>query len=129
MQAHIALDHVRHSLCQRLGLTALDQPLRSKVQYFRTPAGRVFGLRVGDLMAGRFNHKSIELILEPVCLPASLASYVECLAQPYRGSSTRQPSKGVDLKDAQTRVRLDSLLALEALLAWYASSQTPVRAA
>lgn len=122
MQAHIALDHVRNNLCQRFGLSALDQPLRSKVQYFRTPAGRVFGVRVGDLIAGRFNHRSIELILEVVDLPAGLISRCERLDQPYRGSSTRQPTKGIDLKDAQTRVRLDSLLALEELLAWYAGS-------
>lgn len=119
MQAHIALDHVRQTLTPRLGLTALDQPLRTKVQYFRTAAGRVFGVRVGDLLAGRFDHKTIELILEPVGVPVSLFTGCEVLDKPYRGSSTRQPTKGVDLKDAQTRVRLDGLAALDELLAWY----------
>jgi len=44
MQAHIALDHVRQTLTPRLGLTVLDQPLRTKVQYFHTAAGRVFNI-------------------------------------------------------------------------------------
>lgn len=51
MQAQIALDHVRHSLGTRLGLTALDQPLRTKVHYFRAAAGRVFGVRAEGLVA------------------------------------------------------------------------------
>lgn len=126
MQAQIALDHVRHTLSIRLGLTALDQPLRTKVQYFRTAAGRVFGVRVGDLEAGRFDHQSIELILEPVNLPEMLSMRCEVLDKPYRGSSTRQPTKGVDLKDAQTRVQVDGLVALDALVGWYAHT---VRAA
>lgn len=122
MQAHLALDQVRHTLSTRLGLTALDQPLRTKVQYFRTAAGRVFGVRVGDLVAGRFDHKTIELILEPVSLPEVLSMRCEVLDKPYRGSSTRQPTKGVDLKDAQTRVRVDGLVALDALVGWYANT-------
>jgi len=122
MQAQLALDHVRHSLSTRLGLTALDQPLRTKVQYFRTAAGRVFGMRVGDLVAGRFDHKTIELILEPVSLPELLSARCEVLDKPYRGSSTRQPTKGVDLKDAQTRVRVEGLVALDALVGWYANT-------
>lgn len=126
MQAQIALDHVRHSLSTRLGLIALDQPLRTKVQYFRTATGRVFGVWVGDLVAGRFDHKTIELILEPVSLPEMLSMRCEVLDKPYRGSSTRQPTKGVDLKDAQTRVRVDGLVALDALVGWYANT---VRAA
>ncbi|KMJ52767.1 hypothetical protein ACG97_11910 [Vogesella sp. EB] len=122
MQAQLALDHVRYTLCPRFGLTALDQPLRTKVQYFRTVAGRVFGLRVGDLLNGRFDHKTIELILEPVSLPAGLSTRCEVLDRPYRGSSTRQPTKGVDLKDAQTRVRVEGLVALDELLGWYAAA-------
>lgn len=92
MQAQIALDYVRQTLSTRFGLTALDQPLRSKVQYFCTTTDRVFGLRVDDLVDGRFDHKTIELILEPVSLPEVLSMHCEVLDKPYRGSSTRQPT-------------------------------------
>lgn len=121
MQAQQALDFIRNTLCTRLALTALDQPLRSKAQYFRTPGGRVFGVLVGDQVAGRFDRKTMELLLEPVSVPASLAMHCEIIPQPYRGASTEQPTKGVALKQAQTRLRFDSLSTLEDLLAWYVS--------
>lgn len=126
MQAQFALDHLRNSLCSRFDLTALDQPLRSKAQYFRTSTGRVFGVLVGDLVAGRFDRKTMELILEPLSLPDGLAMHCKIVAQPYRGSSTEQPTKGVALKHAQIRLRFDSLTGLEALVAWYAGAARAV---
>ena len=121
MKAQHALDFIRQTLCAKYHLSALDVATRSKAQYFRTPENKVFGLLVGDLDGNTFKYGTADLLLEPIQLPAFLENYAEIIPRPYHGSSTEQPTKGVFLKQAQTRVRVQSELGLEAVLAWYAS--------
>lgn len=125
MNAHTALNIIRSDLLFRFALLALDVRTRSKAQYFRTPHGKVFGLILGDLVAGRFSHGTADLLLEPTSLPADLLAKCQLIEKPYRGSSTEQKTKGIFLKDAQTRVRVTSEAALTAVLAWYARGRDP----
>lgn len=121
MKSQNALDLIRNDLVSELNLTALDVPTRTKAQYFRTATGRVFGLILGNLGPDGFDYQTVDILLEPCNLPVALHSTVMLVEQPYRGSSTYAPTKGVYLKDAQTRVRIQSEVGLRQLLTWYAS--------
>lgn len=121
MKSQNALDLIRNKLVNELRLTPLDVATRTKAQYFRTVRGRVFGLLLGDLRADGFAYPTVDLLFEPCNLPYELQRFAELVLQPYRGSSTHAPSKGVFLKDAQTRIRVDSELALRKVLSWYAN--------
>lgn len=125
MNAHAALNLIRNDLLSRFALLALDVPTRSKAQYFRTLHGKVFGLILGNLVGGRFSHGTVDLLMEPTSLPVDLLTKCQLIDKPYRGSSTEQKTKGIFLKDAQTRVRVTSEAALTAVLAWYARARVP----
>jgi len=120
MDVQQALDVLRDQLLFRYSILALDAPSRTQAQYFRTPFNKVFGVIVGDLSSGRFERKTVDLLLEPVILPPALAQHCIMTEAPYRGSSTEQRTKGIFLKHAQTRVRVNSAQTLADLVAWYA---------
>lgn len=120
MNAHEALQIIRNRLCDELLLIALDKPLRTKAQYFRTRHNLTLGLLLGDLVDGHFAYQQVDLLLEPCQLPSVLEKDAEQVGKPYRGSSTEQPTKNIFLKNAQTRLRVETPDALQRVLAWYA---------
>ncbi|TIC80322.1 ASCH domain-containing protein [Crenobacter intestini] len=119
MKSQHALDFLRNVLAKELGFTALDEERRTKAQYFRTAGGKVFGIVLGEMENGVFSAQTTSIILESCQLPTGLPAGVMQVA-PYRGSSTHAPTKGIFLKDAQTRVQVTDEQALRGLLSWYA---------
>ncbi|MCG9059772.1 ASCH domain-containing protein [Laribacter hongkongensis] len=124
MKSQHALDFLRKSLVKELGFTALDEERRTKAQYFRTAGGKVFGIVLGEMDNEIFSAQTTSIILEQCQLPPDLPAGVIQIA-PYSGSSTHAPTKGIFLKNAQTRVQVPDEQALHGLLSWYARGVVP----